>query len=203
MLALLGFDATTFGNHDFNLGPDGTAAAIKVAAEAGHVPAIFAINTDFSAADAKNAGLQKLGSERRIRDDLVIERGGFRFGLFGIPGLEAAIYAVSAAPMVFTDPIEAARKAVAILRDVEKVDVVIALSHGGVRRNADGGFTEGADVRLAAEVPGIDVVVGGHSHTVLETPIMVRGRTPVLQAGHNGRAFRRSDGDGRRRCADG
>lgn len=203
MLALLGFDATTFGNHDFNLGPDGTAAAIKAAAEAGQVPAIFAINTDFSAADAKTAGLQKLGSERRIHDDLVIERGGFRFGLFGIPGLEAAIYAVSAAPMVFTDPIEAARKAVAILRDVEKVDVVIALSHGGVRWNADGSFTEGADVRRAAGVPGIDVVVGGHSHTVLESPIRVRGRTPVLQVGHNGWASRRSDGNGRRRCADG
>ena len=39
---------------------------------------------------------------------------------------------------------------------------------------------------LAAEVPGIDVVVGGHSHTVLTSPIMANGRTPVVQAGHNG-----------------
>lgn len=187
LLALLGYDATTFGNHDFNLGPDGTAAAINAAADAGHVPVILATNTDFSAADPKTAGLQKLGGEGRIRDYLVIERGGIRFGLFGVLGLEAAIYAVTAAPVVFTNPIEAAQRTVAILRDVEKVDVVIALSHGGVRRNADGTFTEGADVRLATEVPGIDVVVGGHSHTVLESPIMVNGRTPVLQAGHNGR----------------
>ncbi len=48
-------------------------------------------------------------------------------------------------------------------------------------------FTEGADVQLAAEVPGIDVVVGGHSHTVLTSPVMANGRTPVVQAGHNGR----------------
>jgi len=102
-------------------------------------------------------------------------------------GLEAAIYAVSAAPVTFTDPIKAARAAVATLRNTEKVDVVIALSHGGVRRNPDGTVTEGADVQLAAEVPGIDVVVGGHSHTVLGRPIMVNGRTPVVQAGHNGR----------------
>lgn len=187
LLALLGYDATTFGNHDFNLGPDGTAAAINAATDAGQVPAILATNTDFSAADSRTAGLQKLAGEGRIRDYLVIERGGLRFGLFGVLGLEAAIYAVSAAPVVFTDPIEAARKTVAILRDVEKVDVVIALSHGGVHRNADGTFTEGADVRLAAEVPGISVVVGGHSHTVLESPIIVMGRTPVVQAGHNGR----------------
>jgi 5'-nucleotidase len=74
-----------------------------------------------------------------------------------------------------------------MLRDTEKVDVVIALSHGGVRRNPDGTYTDGADVTLAAEVPGIDVVVGGHSHTVLTSPIMAKGRTPVVQAGHNGR----------------
>jgi 5'-nucleotidase/UDP-sugar diphosphatase len=76
---------------------------------------------------------------------------------------------------------------VEMLRNTEKVDVVIALSHGGVRRNPDGTFTDGADVLLAAEVPGIDVVVGGHSHTVLTSPIMAKGRTPVVQAGHNGR----------------
>lgn len=187
LLALLGFDATTFGNHDFNLGPDGAAAAIRVAADAGQAPVILATNTDFSAADAKTAGLQKLAAEGRVRDYAIIERGGLRFGLFGVLGLEAAIYAVNAAPVAFTDPIAAAKKTVATLRDVEKADVVIAISHGGVRRNADGSFTEGADVRLAAEVPGIDVVVGGHSHTVLESPIMVNGRTPVLQAGHNGR----------------
>lgn len=187
LLALLGYDATTFGNHDFNLGPDGTAAAINAAAEAGQLPAILATNTDFSAAESTTAGLQNLAGEGRIRDYLVIERGGIRFGLFGVLGLEAAIYAVSAAPVVFTNPIEAARRTVATLRDIEKVDVVIALSHGGVHRNADGTFTEGADVRLAAEVPGIDVVVGGHSHTVLESPILVKDRTPVVQAGHNGR----------------
>jgi 5'-nucleotidase len=187
LLALSGFDATTFGNHDFNLGPDGTAAAIGAALAAGQAPAILATNTDFSAVDPKTAGLQKLAADGRIRNYLVIERGGIRFGLFGTMGLEAATYAVSAAPVVFTDPVEAARATVARLRNVEKVDVVIALSHGGVRQNAEGAFTEGADVRLAAELPGIDVVVGGHSHTVLESPIIVNGRTPVVQAGHNGR----------------
>ena len=130
---------------------------------------------------------RKLGAQGRIRNYLVIERGGIRFGIFGVLGREAAIYAVNAAPVTFTDPVEAARATVAMLRDTEKVDVVIAISHGGVRRNPDGTFTEGADVQLAVEVPGIDVVVGGHSHTVLTSPIMVNGRTPVVQAGHNGR----------------
>jgi 5'-nucleotidase len=187
LLAMLACDATTFGNHDFNLGPDGTAAAIGAAVDAGQVPVILATNTDFSAPAQTLAGLQQLGAQGRIRNYLVIERGGIRFGILGVLGREAATYSVSAAPVTFTDPIESARATVATLRNSEKVDVVIALSHGGVRRNPDGTFTDGADVLLAAEVPGIDVVVGGHSHTVLTSPIMANGRTPVVQAGHNGR----------------
>ena len=187
LLAMLGFDATTFGNHDFNFGPEGTAASIVAAVEAGQVPPILATNSDFSAPAQAVAGLQQLTRQGRIRNYLVIERGGIRFGLFGVLGREAAIYSVSEAPVTFTDPIDAARATVAMLRDTEKVDVVIALSHGGVRRNPDGTYTDGADVTLAAEVPGIDVVVGGHSHTVLTSPIMAKGRTPVVQAGHNGR----------------
>ena len=187
LLAMLGCDATTFGNHDFNFGPKGTAATISAAVHAGQVPAILATNTDFGAPEEAVAGLQQLGAQGRIRKYLVIERGGIRFGLFGVLGREAATYSVSAAPVTFTDPVDAARAAVSMLRDTEKVDVVIALSHGGVHRNADGTYTDGADVMLAAEVPGIDVVVGGHSHTVLTSPIMASGRTPVVQAGFNGR----------------
>ena len=66
---------------------------------------------------------------------------------------------------------------VKVLRATEKVDVVIALSHGGVQRGKDGRFSEGDDVTLAEAVPGIDVVVGGHSHTELREAILVNGRT--------------------------
>ena len=55
-----------------------------------------------------------------------------------------------------------------ILRETEKVDVVIALSHGGVVKGEDGRYSDGEDVRLAKDVPGIDVVIGGHSHTELQ-----------------------------------
>ena len=75
---------------------------------------------------------------------------------------------------------------VKLLRETEKVDVVIALSHGGVEKGKDGRFTDGDDVRLAKAVPGIDVVIGGHSHTELQEPILVNGRTPVVQTGKEG-----------------
>ena len=56
---------------------------------------------------------------------------------------------------------------VKVLRETEKVDVIIALSHGGMEKGKDGRFTEGEDVRLPKAVPGIDVVIGAHSHTEL------------------------------------
>ncbi len=187
LLSLAGFDATTLGNHDFTLGPTGTAAAIGAAVAAGRFPVVLATNSDISAPAEDLAGLQDLSRQGVLRDTLVIERGGIRFGIFGVLGIEASVYAVNAAPVLFIDPVEAARAAVAQLRDVDNVDVVIALSHGGVRMNPDGTITEGADIELAREVPGIEVVVGGHSHTVFGAPVLVNGRTPVVQAGHNGR----------------
>ena len=67
------------------------------------------------------------------------------------------------------------------LRDVERVDVVICLSHGGVQPAADGTLG-GEDLRLAEAVPEIDVVVGGHTHTLLETALQASTGAAVVQA---------------------
>ena len=65
--------------------------------------------------------------------------------------------------------------------------MVIALSHGGVEKGKDGRYSDGEDVRLARAVPGIDVVIGGHSHTELQEAIIVNDRTPVVQTGKESR----------------
>jgi 5'-nucleotidase/UDP-sugar diphosphatase len=186
LLARMGCDATTFGNHDFDLGPDGTAQAIAVAAKAGHVPAVVASNTDFSGSDPTLTGLQQLAKQGVVRRTFVIERGGIRFGIFGLLGKEAQFYTGGAGAAKFADPVETAREMVKQLRETEKVDVVIALSHGGMEKDKDGRFTDGEDVRLPMAVPGIDVVIGSHSHTELHKPVMVNGRTPVVQTGKYG-----------------
>ncbi|MCY2965628.1 MAG: bifunctional UDP-sugar hydrolase/5'-nucleotidase [Planctomycetota bacterium] len=186
LLARMGCDVTTFGNHDFDLGPDGTADAITVAAKAGHLPAIVASNTTFEGNEPSLSGLQRLAQEGTLRRYLVIERGGLRFGILGLLGKEAQFYTSGATPAKFTDPVETAREIVRILREKEKVDVVIALSHGGMTKGTDGRFTDGEDVQLPKAVPGIDVVIGSHSHTELHEPIIVNGRTPVVQTGKYG-----------------
>jgi 5'-nucleotidase / UDP-sugar diphosphatase len=64
----------------------------------------------------------------------------------------------------------------------EGADVIICLSHSGVREPTNGPITEGEDIDLARAVPEIDVVVGGHTHTFIREPIIANG-TPVVQAG--------------------
>jgi 5'-nucleotidase len=129
----------------------------------------------------------------------VIERGGLRFGLFGVIGKEAIFYTTGAGAVSFSDAVEAAKEMVTVLRETEKVDVVIALSHSGLEEGKDGIVTDGDDARLAKAVPGIDVVVGGHSHTALHKAIIVNDRTPVVQAGkyseHVGELVITLDGD--------
>ncbi|MEI7902530.1 MAG: bifunctional UDP-sugar hydrolase/5'-nucleotidase [bacterium] len=186
LMSLMGYDATTFGNHETDLGPDGLGKAISLAAKAGRVPAVLASNSNFSKDDPTLVDLQRLSKEGFIRLYTVIERGGIRFGLFGVLGKEAQHYTNGGA-IVFSDAIATAQAMVKTLREKEKVDVVICLSHGGVERGSDGRYAGGDDVRLPESVPGIDIVIGGHSHTELNEAILVNGRTPVVQTGKESR----------------
>jgi len=186
LMGMMGYDATTFGNHEFDLGPDGLGKSIGVAARSGRIPVVLASNANFAGNDPTLADLQRLAKEGVIRRWVVIERGGVRFGIFGVLGKEAQFYTGGAGAVKFSDAIETAKEMVKVLRETEKVDVVIALSHGGVQKGTDGHYTGGDDVRLA-NLPGIDVVVGGHSHTALREGITVNGHTPVVQAGKESR----------------
>ena len=186
LMAKMGYDATTFGNHEFDLGPDGLGQAISVAAKAGRVPVVLPSNTRLAGDDPTLADLKRLTQDGVLRRHFVIERGGIRFGLFGVLGKEAQFY-TSGGAASFADALETAKELVKVLRDTEKVDVVICLSHGGVEKGADGRYADGDDVRLPKAAPGIDVVIGGHSHTELREPIIINGRTPVVQTGVAGR----------------
>jgi 5'-nucleotidase len=112
----------------------------------------------------------------------IIERGGVRFGLFAVLGQDAAEVAPFASPVRFRDAREVAREMVGLLRDKEKAEVVICLSHSGLSANPK----KSEDLRLAREVPGIDLIVSGHTHTRLETPLRV-GETLIVQAWEYGK----------------
>jgi 5'-nucleotidase / UDP-sugar diphosphatase len=187
MMSRMGYDATTFGNHDFDLGPEGLGKSIGVASKAGRIPAVLAANTNFEGADQTLSELQGLAKTGAVRRYMVIERGGVRFGIFGVLGKEAIIYTTNSGAITFIDANETARAMVRELRETQMADVVICLSHGGVLKGSDGQITGGDDIGVAEAAPGIDVVIGGHSHTELHEPIIVGGRTPVVQTGLEGR----------------
>jgi len=186
LLHMIGYDAVALGNHEFDFRPAGLAQTITTALVKGGLPQLLCANAVFSAADARDDSLQALFNRGAVKPYQIFAKNGLRIGVFGLLGKRAAEVGPFAAPVTFADPIETARRVVKTLKENEKVDVIICASHGGVRWNAQENKWEGEDVDLAAKVPEIDVVVGGHSHTFLPQPIIVNN-TPVVQAGSEGR----------------
>ena len=187
LLALAGYDAAAVGNHEFDFYPDGLARMIRSAlTRTANVPPLLMSNLAFDPKDPGDDGLEALMKTGAVRRYMVLQRGPLRIGLFGLLGYDGFESTKTAAPLRFLDPIETAKEMVKVLREQEKVDIVIVCSHSGVRRK--GGEWTGEDVDLAA-VPGINVVVGGHSHTLVKKPRYVNGRVPVLQAGSELRAL--------------
>jgi 5'-nucleotidase len=183
LMAKMGYDATTFGNHEFDLGAKGLGDEIGVAAKTGFIIPILATNTILDAKDSTLIGLQKMTHDGFILPYKVIDRDGIRFGIFGLLGKEATFYTAGAGAVKFADAIETAKSTVKILHDSLNVGVVICLSHGGLEKGTDGTYSDGDDIRLAKAVPEIDIVVGGHSHTALQNAIVVNNHTIVVQTG--------------------
>lgn len=186
LLAALGYDAVALGNHEFDFGPADLARVIRTAHRLDTAPVLLLANIRFSETDRGDDALARCYADSLVRRYTVLQRNGLRIGLFGILGKDAAEVSPFAKPVTFTDPIETAKEMATFLRTVENVDLVIALSHSGVR-GADGTrIWTGEDIELARAVPAIDVVIGGHTHTLLLEPVMV-GNTAVVQVGEHGK----------------
>jgi len=179
----MGYDVVTIGNHEFDIKPEGLAGVIQSAAKRGKMPAIVSSSIIFDASDDRDDELELAFKRGLVRPYTVLEREGLRIGIFGLMGNDAAGVSIFASPVKFADPMKTARRMVKILREDEKVDVVICLSHGGI----DGDRDKSEDEILAREVPGIDIIVSGHTHTKLSEPI-VAGDTIIVQAWSYGRA---------------
>lgn len=182
LMAELGYDAAALGNHEFDWTPESLAYIISSAMNTkGDLFPILCSNMVFDPEDPRDDLLEDLFEDGTIRSTFVKElSNGLTVGFFGLVGEDAASVAPFASPIDFGDPIEAATEAVAEL-EAEGVDIVICQSHSGV--SGDPATSE--DELLAAAVPGIDVIISGHTHTLLVEPRMA-GATPVVQAGAYG-----------------
>lgn len=169
------FDAMTLGNHEFDLGvsPDGHKALVDFI-KAAKFPFLTS-NVDFSG-DSKFTGLftDLISSEPengKIYSGMVKEINGEKVGIFGLTTEETKEIAFVGS-VKFENYIEEAKKAVAAFEGMG-VNKIIALTHIGYDDNPK----VDNDLLLAKNVPGIDIIVGGHTHTLLEAPIVVDKNT--------------------------
>ena len=171
MMNLMGYDAMTIGNHEFDFGLDNMARLFRMA--------------DFPVVCA-NYDVTGTVLEGLVKPYVVLNRDGMKIGVFGLsPKMEGLVQADKCEGVVYNDPIAAAQEVTDRLRAQEGCDVVICLSHLGFRIK-----NEVCDEKLAAETKGIDVILGGHSHTFMEKPafyLNAEGKSvPVLHTGKSG-----------------
>ncbi len=183
LLKAMGYDAVTLGNHEFDLKPAGLAYILRTAKTRGGMPQVVFASAMFDKKNSADDSLQAAFNEIPVKDYTVLVRGGIKVGIFGIMGRNAAEVAPFAKPVTFRDPIEVSRKIVRTLREKEKVDVVICLSHSGLKA-ADPKKSE--DEILARKVKGIDIIISGHTHEVYSAPIQA-GHTIIVESGIYGK----------------
>ena len=162
ILDLMNVDALTLGNHDFNYGQD----RLEELANMSNFPFLAA---NLSREDGEEIPYTK--------DYLIKEYDGVKVGVFGLATPETAYktHPKNVEGLVFEDPVATANEVVNELRP--QVDIVVALSHLGISEGS-----EYTSKMVAEEVPGIDLIVDGHSHDVLEEGMMVN-ETMIVQAG--------------------
>lgn len=141
----VGYDAAALGNHEFDWSRDVTTANAARA------------RFPFLAANLRDRRTGRVFGA--ARESLIVRRGGVRIGLFGLTTLQTL--QIEWPPFLrdirFEDPIQTARRVVPPLR--RRCDLVVLLSHLGLDE----------DRQLAASVPGIDIILGGHTHTELKS----------------------------------
>lgn len=162
IMNLAGYDAMTPGNHDFNYG----SSTLKEISKNMNFPLI--------SSNIKN----KSDNSDFLEDHIIIEKNGVKYGIFGLSTPETAYKTnpKNVTSIEFTNPVEAAKEEVKEL-EAEGAQVIIALAHLGLDESSE--YTS----KLVAEkVDGIDLIVDGHSHSVLEAGLTV-GDTLIVSTG--------------------
>lgn len=179
LMTKMGYDAATLGNHDFDIGLEGLQKQLPLAG----FPFLTA-NYDFSNTILKD----------RFQPYKVFEKQGIRVGIFGLGiELDGLVSKNMYGETVYLDPVQKARETVQALREKEKCHFVICLSHLGYSYDTD----KIDDRKLAAQVSGIDLILGGHTHTFMEKPEVLRHEsgheTMINQVGWSGLFLGRID----------
>jgi 5'-nucleotidase len=172
LMSKMGYEAAAFGNHEFDNGLDGFKKVLPFA----EFP-FLAANYDFSRTILTGA----------IESYTIIEKAGRKIGIYGL-GInpEGLVGRSLYADVKYFDPIEVAGAMEDILYTRHHCDLIICLSHLGFRY--DNG--KPSDVKLAANTRFTDIIIGGHTHNLLDPPVIVGNQSnksvSIAQAGYGG-----------------
>jgi 5'-nucleotidase len=173
-MSAIGYDVVTLGNHDFDNGVEGLAAAMKFAT-------FEFVSTNY---DVRGTPI-----ESRVKPYVVREIEGVRIGIFGL-GInpEGLITPENFKGIKYYDPVKVSRGAVQVLREREHCAMVVCASHLGYYPNPK--QNELGDTQVASQVDGIDFIASGHTHTFMKEPVVTKqpagGSTIIFQVGKSG-----------------
>ena len=157
LMSLMRYDAVTFGNHDFDMGCE------NILKQMPHASFDF-INCNYN---FENTALAK---NKKITPYKIYKKGNLKIGVLGVGiDLENLVDIKFTKGITYTNPIENANKIANILKHDEKCDYIICLSHLGFKYEND----KISDLILAEKTKNIDLIIGGDSHTFLETPNVI------------------------------
>lgn len=160
LMSMMQYDVATMGNHDFDNGIDGFYAQLPHA------------KFDFVSAnyDFKNTILDGL-----VKPYKIIKKDGIKIGIFGLGvELNGLVDKKLYKETKYLNPIEIAEEMTQILKEQEKCDLIICLSHLGFKYNNEP--EKICDTLLAQKTKNIDLIIGGHTHTFLDKPIVETNR---------------------------
>ena len=158
LMSMLGYDAITIGNHDFDNGMDGLDKQLPNAKFD-----IISSNYDF-----KNTIL-----ESKVSDYKIYNKSGIKIGVFGLGiELEGLVSKDLYKETKYLDPIDIANETAKKLKKTENCDIVICLSHLGYKYEKFPNKV--SDLNLAKSTKNIDLIIGGHTHTFMNKPVVVK-----------------------------
>ena len=158
LMSMLGYDAITIGNHDFDNGMDGLDKQLPNAKFD-----IISSNYDF-----KNTIL-----ESKVSDYKIYNKSGIKIGVFGLGiELEGLVSKDLYKETKYLDPIEIANDTAKKLKETENCNIVICLSHLGYKYEKFPNKV--SDLNLAKSTKNIDLIIGGHTHTFMNKPVVVK-----------------------------
>lgn len=158
LMSMMKYDLSTIGNHDFDNGIPGLYAQMP------HAKFEFiSANYDF-----KNTLMDGL-----VKPYKVFMKNGIKVGVFGLGvKLDGLVDKKMYGETVYNDPVETSHEMVRILKQEQKCDLVVCLSHLGYEYKNDKEMI--CDLNLAALTQDIDLIIGGHTHTFLDKPTVVK-----------------------------